>query len=154
MKHDNIKNIFWLFTLIILALTLASCEGDPGKGVQPADLYGYWDGVSLGEGPLSLHFFEDSGQDRYELVAPEGLLSGGGSLDNVLSVGIWAVHGQELQLSDDGTAGLNCPGHIVDIYEIIVFNNGANFKLEHLGMDCVDRGILITNVEIWTRINE
>jgi hypothetical protein len=154
LKPANIKFIFRPGTLIIFALALASCERDPGEGVQAAELYGDWDGLS-NEGMLSLRFFvSSSGRDRYELLAPEGLSSENVPLDNVLSGGYWAVSGQELQLSDDGTGGLNCPGNIVDTYEVILFNKGANFTLEHLGLDCVDRGILINSVTMWTRTDE
>ena len=153
MKYANIKTILRPYTLIIFALALAGCEGDPGKGVQAAELYGHWDGQSQ-EGLLSWHFFQASGRDRYELLAPEGLFIGNETLDNIVSVGIWAVRGQELQLSDDPVGGLNCPGNIVDIFEVIVFNQGANFTLEHRGTACADRGILIDSVPIWTRTNE
>ncbi|MFC1481868.1 hypothetical protein ACFL6E_06465 [Candidatus Neomarinimicrobiota bacterium] len=153
MKPAKFSTRFRSCTLIIFALALAGCEGDPSKGVQASDLYGHWVGLSNGD-LLSLHFFEDAGRNRYELLAPEGLLSGDGPLDNVLSAGIWAVYGQELQFFDDGTDGYNCPPNSDDTYKVFVFNNGTNFTLEHFGTDCLNRGLLINRVDTWTRTDE
>lgn len=153
LSHVNYKTLVRYSALILLALAISNCDGDSDDEIQAADLYGYWDGPSH-SGLLRLHFFEQSGYDRYELLAPEGLVIDLTILDNILSAGIFGVYGRELQISDDGTGALNCPSNLVDTFAVEQFNAGTNIILVHTGIDCDYRGIMITSVEMWTRTGD
>ncbi len=87
MNPASVKSILRYSVLAVIALGLASCAGDPSKGVQPGDLLGTWQGQS-NDGQLRLHFSADSIGHQYELTAPQGLDTGNGPLNNILSSGI------------------------------------------------------------------
>lgn len=153
LSHVNPRTLIHYSALVLLALAMSNCDGNSDDDLQAADLFGYWEGHSY-SGLLRLHFFEDSGRNRYELLAPEGLLIDLEMLDNILSVGVFGIYGRELQISDDGTGALNCPSNLVDTFSVYQFNDGENISLEHTGMDCDYRGQMMNSVEMWTHTSD
>jgi len=137
----------------LIGLITGACREPVGTIIQPTDLYGTWEGETIGGGAY-LIFRADVAINRFEFRAMPGefgnVLDPG---DSLLAMGYFGLSGTIINLVDEEVAVYACPGTITDRYDVILNQAGSVMRLDHVGEACPVRAQLLSGAT-WIRQSE